>query len=367
VPDEQDGGHGSPNVEENVPFDRYQLDDTLQEIGGYLTELRHIDLVLDYVADRPPEERNPLHLPAPPNAIDEFGIRLGTTFPFYLSFVLYDVDESHVEFHVTHSLADEAAGWSANRMMELYGLVRPIAFPLVSGHDSLIDEIQSVQSGLDVVHTDFGGLANNLNDWKGYAAENFADSFYLPFEDCLRSQREFADALQGALLVSKEVIVSSQQSLMNAVSNAHAALRDQLQRRSQASNAPSLKAFLSVGSTITGIVSLVLTPVPGASIALAAASSGMAVVSHVLPDEATVLEIEGVSAADLAESTSVAINEIKHFVDNAYTELYTELNAVQRDMDARRDEGVLLPGRPDIADGSSGSEFFHVSSSRYSG
>jgi hypothetical protein len=365
MPDQTDGPPTAQVVEENVPFDRYELDELVREIGGYLAELQHIDLFLDYSAayfdgphaEEPDEDTN---------AYYELQVQLGETYPFYRILPVYSAYSIEVEREV-HQLADDAAAWASDRMTELYAMIRPIAFPLVSGHDSLIGEIQTVQSNLSLVHSDFGDLANNLNDWKGDAAENFADNFYGRFPDALGNQRAVLMELFGALAVSKGIINYSQQSLMNAVTHTRGALREQLLQRSQDIEAPSLKEFLSVASNVVGAAGLILTGYPPLGIPLDAAGAILGVAAMVLPDESALLRIEGRSAEELATSLLGALAETMTYIDRSYDELRQRLHGVGNQVGKLLDRELLLPSRPDLANGVSGDDFHHVTSERYTG
>lgn len=361
-------------AEQDGAFDHRQLGEMVNEIGGYLAELRHIDLVLTYRDAfletpymEPPDEQDLAGNPGiSSTSYYEKWIHLGETYPFAIVIPVYAAYGSEVEKAISQ-LSTDARTWAADRMRGLNELVRPIAFPVVSTHDSVIDKIQAVYTELRRVRTDFGELNNNLSSWTGDAAENFADHFYEVFPDALSNQRAVLIELISTTAVSKAIINYSQQSLMNAISSARETLREQLLHRSLGSERTSIKEFLSVTSTVTGAVGLLLTSYPPLGIPLSALSTIMGVASLALPEEAVPQRIEAKSAEGVEAAISLALAEIKNYVDRSYDELYQRLNNVRIQVNDLLDRELLLPARPDLADSISGEDFHHVTSSRYTG
>jgi hypothetical protein len=370
VQDQAGAGGTATVVAQNVPFDRYQLSDMVDEVGGYLTELRHIDLVFAYFAgyfEGPHGETpDPASSEGYGNSYHTLDIPLGRTFPFQCSLPVYNVYATDI-YREVDQLAGDADHWATDRMASFLEVIRPIAHPTVREHDLLIDRLTEARSRLPIIEDDFADLGNNLGRWSGQAAENFADHFYEPFGDARDNQATKLTELIGALAVSKAIINFSQQSVMNAVSSTRVTLREQLQQRSQGIESPSLKRFLSVASHLTGALGLVLSGYPLLGVSLDVVSLGLGIAEDLLPERSAVLEIEGQLAATVAHSTSVALSSIKEYVDYSYGELDRELRLVRTHLGDLRDGGVLLPGRPAVADGVSGDDFHHVTSSRFTG
>jgi hypothetical protein len=349
-------------VSEIVPFDRFALNRAISDIQHYLAELECIDRTLAYIAERH-------HVPhaGPGPAYHYLDIPLGSTYPFTrrMGKPGLPFDEAGVQRDL-RGIAAAADRWASSNIQSLRDVIRPIVHPSVSTYDQMISSLDQAHRLLSgEVLFDFGALSNNLGDWKGEAAENFADEFYARFPNVRYNQRATLQSLLGALAVMRATVQFSQHSVMNAVTSGREALREQLKHHSEGNPTLSTKDFLTIASIGTSVLALLFGQVPLAAVSLSAIGAGLTLGSAALPDNTPAEQIAGATADDLFRSLFDAVRDIDAFVGREHDLMHSELSQVATDVSSLRAARLLSPPRPHLVDGVDGATFHHLSSSQY--
>jgi len=371
-------------VSPTVPFERARLWRMVDEIRGYLAELRHIDAFMQHV-----NELGSFDTPYPGwprgKTLDvdpglhwrpSFGvmtITLGRTFPF-------DVDVRYMEpvtaediEALSARLWEHAQRWADDNVTYLsHYVISRITYPDEARYDEIRNYLYAVADRLSWFQgSDFGKLGDDLGGWKGEAAENFHDEFYSRIKGVAHHQEWLVTRLLAAAAVFKGTIRYSQHALMNAVTYTWELLREQLRLRRDARRGTELtgteltRVFLTVAGAAASMLASFFSNGLSAAFSLALVGEAFAATAAMLPDNAPSREIKGSTAVELWKQLTESIGEIERFASDEFDDLHNQLRQVVKAMDGG--EVVIAVKRPLLADGASGETFHHLTSSRYLG
>jgi hypothetical protein len=363
-----------------VTYDGPALYEMLEEVQGYLAELRYIDSAMAYLESEDAgwlqEYGGGIITPG----TEYVDVEFGKTFPFTKRygfrsdwhdslFGLWDDTRSERVNERLNELAGGATSWAETGVESVREGIKPYTWFSGGLYESdVLTPIETMHQSLeDEVSDDFGLLQHSLSDWKGDAADNFASNFYFPFEHTLRSQKQMLAALLGGLASAKAVAESTQHSIMTLVHCTKEALLQQLEiahvtakleRQQSQYNA----MIIAVGATtvFAGILS-------GGSlwaVGFAAAAGGATIASTTIPtDAATEYVLQGSTAEELLNGLLDGISTVKTNDGQQHGTLLDEVNATLTRVGTLRggpegEDGRLIPIQPDIIDGVDGSTFY---------
>ncbi|MFY1631671.1 hypothetical protein ACN27F_00080 [Solwaraspora sp. WMMB335] len=360
-------------AEPSITYDVGKFHRKLLEVRSCFAELRYIDTAMAYLED---EKARWWHsAPIGPGTFN-IEIQFGTTFPFrkiyqvpagYFRIPWHDSEREEVESRL-RALAGEANAWAATEIDAVATRVRPFTWPIGSLYEiGCVEPVLAVHDTLaDEVSADFGKLGHSLGSWEGDAADNFATSFYHPFEHTLRNQKQLLTALAGGVAAAQAIAESTQRSLMNVVHYTWEAVREQLQlcqSRAELARQESTRSILVIaGGTATVFGAIV----SGGSLWAAGAGAvagGAGIASTAIPDGGwAALDLYGATATDLLTSMSDAIGQVVHNDSVQHEALRKEVqHALERVRTLRSggsNDGRLIPIRPNLVSGVDGDDFY---------
>lgn len=365
---------------EEVTYDGYALYDMLEEIQGYLAELRYIDTAMAYLESEDAgwlqESAGGIITPGTEYVEVEFG----KTFPFTKRygfrsdwhdspFGWWDDTRSERVNNRLNELGGEATSWAETEVENIRERIKPYTWFLGSHFESnIVEPIQTMHETLeDQVSEDFGLLQHTLSEWKGDAADNFASNFYYPFEHTLRSQKQMLVALIGGLVGAKAIAESTQHSIMTLVHCAKESLLQQLEIAQATAKLERQQSQYNAVIIAVGAATVFGGIFSGGSLwalGFAAAAGGATIASTTVPvDGATEYLFQGSTAAELIEELDKGIGTVKTNDSDQHQSLLDEVDTALRRVETLRggpdgDDGRLIPIRPDIVDGVDADTFY---------
>lgn len=364
---------------EQATYTRSGYSTLLTEIQGRLAELHYIDAALDYFESFASDVRryesqqnaqDPFNIQGSPTALTS--VELGSTHPFDKTIEVRSgganssaPDRDEVEAHLG-TLVGPADGFAAGVVDAVRSSVETLTEPLTAAFEvvseSLANDLQTPIA--TQVADDFGGIQQSLADWDGQAAENFATNFYNPFGDCVDNQAWLAGELAKVVAAGGAIINLGQNSLMNVAHATNEALDDQLLKRQEENDSPSLKETLTLLSKAAGLLAIVTIAAPAAAATLAAVSTISSYAADAVPDDGSseILEIEGASAEELGEQLGSESTNVTTNTDSNWNSLTSDKIAeLEGHVEGVLGQHLLFPRRPDLADGLTPGELVHDS------
>jgi hypothetical protein len=349
-----------------VPYHRERLYEYIEDIGNYSAELRYIDDALAYLES--------VRGPIGEGQSFPLDVTLGETYPFtvHIPVPQFQAEEQAATIQNGLSgLAQNASRWASANTQTLVSRIPPITDRNAKQYEFHDEKLQAVSDALKTVPSDLGLLANNLNDWKGEAAEAFADYFYEPFDNVIHNHGWLVSKIQDAVRTCQGIVNLSQNSLMDLVTATREALDEQLRdRRDQhRPTRVSTKDLLLIGTLATGLLAVATTWVPPVSATLWAASVSLGYAAAVVPEEdAEKVTVEGQSAEELSNALSDHVGQILQNSQSNYDALETKVREVADWVEERRTDRrhPLFAPRPSIVNADP-DEFYHDTSSQYTG
>lgn len=364
-------------VDGSISFDYYQMHKYLNEMGSYLAELHYIDQVFAYMDDTAStwwETAVDGAMSAGTSAGHSITLDFGGPAPFsrtwrvpqtvLLRLPWQDSTEDEVMKTINKIKAD-AATWASSNMDSVRSMIKPMAHPTSSAYlNDLIQPVHEAKARLeDNVTHDFGKLRHSLGNWAGDAADDFAASFYHPFEYTLSSHQRMLAALATGLEGAHTVVVLTQQSLMNVLHHTRDALLEQLRRRAQQTEAKQEESIKNALVIVSAVIPLFKNQdiwdsridLAGVGVSAAAnATSPEAMDSHALT---------GGTAEELLLALSNAVKVVEDNADRQYRNIDEKVRSVLARMDRIRNapsdaDGRLVPPQPRLVDGTDGGSFY---------
>lgn len=264
-----------------MTFERAHFEQQLDKMCRLLGELWAVDTTLDLWREVLDSDRR---------LVGERSVRVGKTSPFTLEEMpeststwgfgqnrsgygepvvveVLDIPSFDYLYAKGQVWADEVAT-TVRSMVE--DLVRPLS-PTFAEAAAIADE-QLGSVALNVPD-DLAQLDNNLANWSGVTANEFAD-WYSKLEFIARRQAYVANCIGYAVVACKSAVDLGQQSLMNIVEGAISTLEEGLEARKGAQPVPPPDTgmeWLAVAALVTGVIAAI--PTGGASLAAGATTT----------------------------------------------------------------------------------------------
>lgn len=351
---------------QHEPFDWFAYHHTMRDIEAYLAELKYIDDARKYI-----DERTESAAAGPGPHTGAIEITLGETFPFTRTLRSVAAAQSHYEQHVHAELAthaEQARQWAAAEITAIEDRVRFIRDVPDSPFDDIGDALQRVHFELNhYVDNDVGALDDDLADWKGPAAEEFAKKFYNKFGEVKENQQTLVQALLGTVAASRIITRSGQHSIMSAAAATRDVLREQLELRSLGNDdVVSKKTVLMIAGVGTSVLAAAAMPALW-SVSLATVSGALTMASSHIPEELTEDDknVQGTSADEIAANFFDRNSEIIANTSHQFDQLRDNLQEVRVDVEDLHQNGEIVPARPSVVEDPRSSEFHHQSADRH--
>lgn len=333
-----------------VQFDREQLVQMVNEIGDYLAELYYIEHVIRLREEVDFSRWYLVGFMTAHRPTNKIVVELGIPeYRFNIEMRVLPAEEEAIRSQIESY--QETAREKARGQIDFFRQsIGPLLHPKTSGFELIERRLNTVLS-LHRITTedDFGEISDLSSEWHGLAARDFFREFYNPFAKVREVQSDLIEALIGGFAIAKGIMRFSQNSLMNAVTNTHEALREQLQWHSSGDHGASAKKrVLMVSSSAASI----LSAAGRGNLLWAIGSEGIAqvlgFVAAELPNDAEETSIEGQAADEILHGLVQAKTSIDEYVSNQHDHLKGQLAGVREEVDALRHR--LYPGRPYLAD-----------------
>lgn len=270
----------------------------------------------------------------------------------------------------------EADAWASGVVTPMLDEITDLAAVTTSDIQAAVTSLQAmVSKPLEVlVGPDFAKLDKHLGDFHGEAADNFKDYFYDEAVGATEAQRALTEIVCFGLAGSKMIIDFGQCSMIELVTAVHTLLDDQLQRRKD-ENRPEpgfgLVGFLLIGGAVLAAVAAI--PTGGTSLEIAAGLG--AVTGNLMIAAGTGLDLskDGVEqdqvgddkAETIADQLVTKMGTILSRVGAQWSQLETDLTALEGSLDGCLKLTPLSPPMPDLAHGAGPADFYHESSGRW--
>lgn len=346
-------------------YDRDTLYARLGEVASLAGELRYVDAVLAFIA-----AEDQIGGAGPGPRTEHLTVYdIGRTFPFSRTITKqpmpWGFEETVSEF--LEAAAEDARRWQETNHESLLRTIEPVTHPDTSHYDPIVESLSASYATLSadptegevppegtavIRRTDFGLL--DPEAWRGHAASNFRDNFYLPFKyDVRATQAAYTKSVAAGFVRAKAIDELAQISLLDAATATREALRDQLRHRQLDTGAVSTATALIIAAVGTSILATISAPA-------APVSATMATISGLLyyagSEEATRERareedsVEGQSADDLFFGFFDQVGTIASRRRGHYDTLDADLGSLLEWAAASHHENGLIPLRPDIAE-----------------
>lgn len=347
-------------------YDRETLYARLDEVADLAGELRYVDAVLAYIAD---QTQTPGAGPGPAHSYIEVN-DIGRTYPFSRRIMRGPLTPDYAETvtNFCRQAAEEAATWRDTNLESLRQTIAPVTQPDTSHYDEIVERLKLSYMSLSndpaegdqrpsddaraMLRNDFGLMSPD--DWTGYAASNFRNIFYKPFQHEVReNQAAYTKSIAAGFVRAKAIDELAQIGLLEAVTATRGALLEQLRHRQQDTGATSTATAL----IISGLAVSILAPlVPGAgplvAASMAAVSGGLSYAGSVEAEREAREEqrFEGRSADDLFFGLYDTASTIARRRRGHYDALDLDMGNLLEWASFNHRENLLIPKRPEIAE-----------------
>lgn len=342
-------------------YDRDTLYSRLQDIADLAGELRYIDAVLGFIAS---ETEPDVYSWTSQFAIND----IGRTFPFSRVITKQHSTPGYEDTisSFLESAAEDAQNWQRTNYESLLQLIEPVTHPDTSYYDEIVTSLITAYSILSVDpddgvlppedtgaarRVDFGMM--DPDAWRGHAASNFRNYFYMPFKNEVRGyQAMYTKAIAAGFTRAKAIDDLAQISLLDGANATRRALREQLEFRQQDRGGGSTADALIIAGVGTSILASISASVPPVSVTMSVISG---LLNYAASEEAAVEArnedgFVGRSADDLFFGFFDQAGRIASRRRGHYDSLDNDMSTLLEWGEINHRENALIPTRPDIAE-----------------